>query len=102
MSPFIFAILLVLLGALWAFINLRTHRKNDRKLPPGPSALPIIGNLHMLGKLPHRALQELARKYGPIMSMRLGYVPTIIVSSPQAAELFLKTYDTVTSQCCKD
>uniref|UniRef100_A0A5B6Z0C9 Cytochrome P450 CYP736A12-like n=1 Tax=Davidia involucrata TaxID=16924 RepID=A0A5B6Z0C9_DAVIN len=92
MSPFIFAILLALLGTLWSFINL--HRKNDRKLPPGPPALPIIGNLHMLGKLPHRTLQELAKKYGPIMSIRLGYVPTIVVSSPQAAELFLKTYDT--------
>ncbi|KAA8541200.1 hypothetical protein F0562_025193 [Nyssa sinensis] len=49
----------------------------------------------MLGKLPHRTLQELAKKYGPIMSMRLGYVPTIVVSSPEAAKLFLKTHDTV-------
>lgn len=49
----------------------------------------------MLGSLPHRNLQNLAKKYGPIMSLRLGSVPTIIVSSPQAAELFLKTHDTV-------
>ncbi|KAA8541199.1 hypothetical protein F0562_025194 [Nyssa sinensis] len=49
----------------------------------------------MLDKLPHRTLQELAKKCGPLMSMRLGYVPTIVISSPQAAELFLKTHDTV-------
>jgi hypothetical protein len=49
----------------------------------------------MLGSLPHRALQSLAKKYGPIMSLRLGYVPTIVVSSPEAAELFLKTHDTI-------
>ncbi|OMO94577.1 Cytochrome P450 [Corchorus olitorius] len=29
------------------------------------------------------------------MSIRLGYVPTIVVSSPQAAELFLKTHDII-------
>ncbi|KAA8542695.1 hypothetical protein F0562_023806 [Nyssa sinensis] len=29
------------------------------------------------------------------MSMRLGCVPTIVVSSPRAAEIFLKTHDTV-------
>lgn len=29
------------------------------------------------------------------MSLRLGNVPTIVVSSPEAAELFLKTHDTV-------
>ena len=49
----------------------------------------------MLGKLPHRNLQSLATKYGPIMSLKLGQVPAIVVSSPETAELFLKTHDTV-------
>ncbi|KAK2451721.1 cytochrome P450 CYP736A12 [Trifolium repens] len=57
--------------------------------------MPIIGNLHMLGKLPHRTLQSLAKKYGPIMSLKLGQVQTIVVSSPQIAELFLKTHDSI-------
>ncbi|KAE8668761.1 putative Mitochondrial transcription termination factor family protein [Hibiscus syriacus] len=37
----------------------------------------------------------LARKYGPIMHLRLGLMPVIVVSSPEAAELFLKTHDLV-------
>ncbi|XWS48312.1 hypothetical protein CRYUN_Cryun13aG0064700 [Craigia yunnanensis] len=49
----------------------------------------------MLGKLSHQNLHYLAKRYGPIMSVRLGYVPAIVVSSPQAAELFLKTHDVV-------
>ncbi|KAL3533107.1 hypothetical protein ACH5RR_006628 [Cinchona calisaya] len=65
------------------------------RLPPGPKGLPIIGNLHMLGKNPHQDLAKLAKKHGPIMYMQFGFVPVIIVSSPEAAEKFLKTYDQV-------
>ncbi|XP_027339859.1 cytochrome P450 CYP736A12-like [Abrus precatorius] len=75
---------------------LRPKQPNvDKKKPPGPPTLPIIGNLHMLGTLPHRTLQSLAQKYGPIMSLQLGLVPTVVVSSSQTAELFLKTHDVV-------
>ncbi|KAG4109304.1 hypothetical protein ERO13_1Z049454v2 [Gossypium hirsutum] len=87
------AILLVLLVPLCSFIYFfrpRHHHKNGRKPPPGPAPLPIIGNLHMLGNLPHQTLHHLGKKYGPIMSIKLGYVPTIVVSSPEATELFLK------------
>nr|WNO46801.1 cytochrome P450 736A357 [Tripterygium hypoglaucum] len=66
-----------------------------KKLPPGPKGLPIIGCLHMLGKFPHKAIHQLSQKYGPIMYMKLGLMPTVVVSSPQAAELFLKTHDLV-------
>ncbi|KAJ7945346.1 Cytochrome p450 [Quillaja saponaria] len=72
-----------------------SSKKKGKRLPPGPKGLPILGNLHMLGALPHRDLHRLAQKYGPIMHLRLGLMPTIIVSSPQAAELFLKTHDLV-------
>ncbi|KAG8473750.1 hypothetical protein CXB51_035548 [Gossypium anomalum] len=92
------AILLVLLVPLCSFIYFfrpRNHHKNGRKPPPGPAPLPIIGNLHMLGNLPHQTLHHLGKKYGPIMSIKLGYIPTIVVSSPEAAELFLKVHDLV-------
>nr|GMC94692.1 cytochrome P450 CYP736A12-like [Ipomoea batatas] len=68
--------------------------KNRRKrLPPSPRRLPILGHLHLVGKTPHQDLQKLAKIHGPIMHLRLGFVDNIIVSSPQAAELFLKTHD---------
>ncbi|KAH7520682.1 hypothetical protein FEM48_Zijuj08G0171100 [Ziziphus jujuba var. spinosa] len=68
---------------------------NNKRLPPGPSGFPIFGSLHLLGEFPHRDLHRLAKQHGPIMYIRLGLIPTIVVSSPKAAELFLKTHDLV-------
>ncbi|KMS98540.1 hypothetical protein BVRB_4g092290 [Beta vulgaris subsp. vulgaris] len=49
----------------------------------------------MLSTLPHRSLAKLAKKYGPIMHLRLGILPTTIISSPEAAELILKQHDLI-------
>lgn len=90
------AILLTALITLYYFFLLLRHRHwESKKLPPGPTALPIIGNLHQLRNLPHRRLHRLAKTFGPIMFLRLGSKPTVVVSSPEAAELVLKTHDDV-------
>ncbi|OIT02525.1 cytochrome p450 cyp736a12 [Nicotiana attenuata] len=66
-----------------------------KKLPPGPRGLPLLGNLHMVGENLHQDLYKIAKKYGPIMTIRFGLVPVIVASSPHAAEQFLKTHDLV-------
>jgi cytochrome P450 len=65
------------------------------KLPPGPWNLPVIGSLHHLAstKLAHRALLRLSRRHGPLMLLKLGEVPTVIASTPEAAMEVLKTND---------
>ncbi|KAL0543304.1 hypothetical protein IC582_018396 [Cucumis melo] len=65
------------------------NNKTKKLLPPGLKGFPIFGSLHILGKLPHRLFQ----KYGAIMHIKLGLVNTIVLSSSEAAELFLKTHD---------
>lgn len=84
---------------LWVLYRFTVQRKNElglrQRLPPGPFAWPLIGNLNELRKLPHRDLHELAKKYGPIMLLKFGYVPTIVVSSSAMAKEFLKTHDVI-------
>ncbi|XP_040960230.1 2-methylbutanal oxime monooxygenase [Gossypium hirsutum] len=86
-------------GELWLpsilFLTVLTFlllkkEKNERmkgiKVPPGPPKLPLIGSFHLLGKFPHRSLEKLSKKYGSIMLLQLGSVPTVIVSSAKTAE----------------
>ncbi|PON89556.1 Cytochrome P450, E-class, group I [Trema orientale] len=61
------------------------------RLPPSPTALPIIGHFHLLGPLIHRAFHRLSARYGPLFSLRLGSVPCVVVSSPDMAREFLRT-----------
>ncbi|XVF11656.1 hypothetical protein REPUB_Repub08aG0045900 [Reevesia pubescens] len=62
-------------------------------LPPSPSKLPIIGNLHNIGLYPHRSLGALAQRFGPLMLLRFGSVPVLVVSSSDAAREIMKTHD---------
>ncbi|KAK4262682.1 hypothetical protein QN277_028216 [Acacia crassicarpa] len=65
----------------------------NHQLPPGPSPLPVIGSLLELGDKPHKSLAKLAKTYGPIMSLQLGRVTTVVVTSADMARGVLSTHD---------
>ncbi|CAA7027939.1 unnamed protein product [Microthlaspi erraticum] len=83
------ALAVVLLFFLYQ--NLKTKRY---KLPPGPTALPVIGNLHQLQKLnPQRFFYGWARKYGPILSYKIGSRTMVVISSAELTKELLKMQD---------
>ncbi|KAJ1268527.1 hypothetical protein BS78_07G141600 [Paspalum vaginatum] len=68
---------------------------NGNRLPPSPWRLPVIGNLHQLGSLQHRSLRALAAAHGPVMLLRLGQMPAVLVSSADAAREVMQAQDHV-------
>ncbi|CAI5477222.1 unnamed protein product [Closterium sp. Yama58-4] len=65
------------------------------KFPPGPWGLPFFGSLPNILRDgdPHRRITDLAEIYGPVMGMRLGRTPTVVLSSPAAARQVLRDAD---------
>nr|WET52771.1 cytochrome P450 76BK1 [Holmskioldia sanguinea] len=80
-----------------AYYYLMRPRRSNKKLPPGPYPLPIVGNIFQLGERPNRSITKLAKKYGPLMSLRFGSLLTVVVSSPEMAREVLQRYDHVFS-----
>ncbi|XP_050231452.1 cytochrome P450 71B34-like [Mercurialis annua] len=96
MAPYLIVLLLFPL-LLLLLVKRKIIINGNQQLPPSPPKLPILGNLHQLGKRPHRSLCQLSKQYGPVMLLRFGNIPVVIISSAEAAEHVLKTHDL---QCC--
>jgi len=93
---FVSCVLVFLLTCLsiHALCSLLTRiTKPNYKLPPGPSPLPIIGNLLELGEKPHKSLAKLAKIHGPLMSLKFGQITTVVISSAAMAKEVLLTND---------
>nr|XP_002123213.4 cytochrome P450 2U1-like [Ciona intestinalis] len=46
--------------------------RRPKNSPPGPRGIPLLGVLPLLGRYPERTLHEWSKKYGPVMSVRMG------------------------------
>ena len=77
--------LLLFLYALSSSIRRRGHKKAP---PEAGGAWPLIGHLHLVGgsQPPHVTLGNMADKYGPIFTIRLGVHKTLVVNSSEMAK----------------
>ncbi|GLJ52545.1 hypothetical protein SUGI_1118150 [Cryptomeria japonica] len=66
------------------------HLGNFRRhLPPGPRAIPVIGHLHFLmdkTRPIHQILNSLSQLYGPIMQLKFGSSPVLVITSSDLAK----------------
>ncbi|KAF3777105.1 Cytochrome P450 71B7 [Nymphaea thermarum] len=95
-SALAISIVAVILPLFLSYVLLRRRWNQEistRRLPPGPWRLPIIGNLHQLGAVPHRSFHRLSQKHGPFIFLKLGQLPTCVVSSAKLAREIMKTHD---------
>ncbi|XP_027102417.1 5-OH-xanthotoxin synthase-like [Coffea arabica] len=92
-------ILLVFPISLLLILLLISNKKEKSSTihhPPGPPRLPFIGNFHQLDtSCLHKYLWKLSQKYGPIMFLKLGSIPTLVISSARLAEEVLKNQDLI-------
>ncbi|KAE8683085.1 FUS3-complementing protein 2 isoform 1 [Hibiscus syriacus] len=85
--------LLPLIFIFSLLILLKLAKRRPLHLPPSPPKLPIIGNIHQLGKLPHRSFRQLSRNYGSLLLLQLGSNPTLVVSSAEMVREIVKNHD---------
>lgn len=84
---------------LWSLRIAVSNLRNTtvKVLPPGPRRWPLVGNLLQLGygSAPHESFAKLASKHGPIMSLWLGSMNTVVISSNEVAREMFKHHDVV-------
>ncbi|GAB4852272.1 hypothetical protein Ancab_016464 [Ancistrocladus abbreviatus] len=80
---------------LVVFFIFHSCLKTNKNLPPSPPSLPILGHLHYLKQPFHRFLNTLSDHYGPILYLRFGQQPVLVVSSPLATQQCLTQSDII-------
>ncbi|XP_019397620.1 PREDICTED: cytochrome P450 2W1 [Crocodylus porosus] len=70
-------------------------KKSTLNFPPGPSPLPIIGNLHLLDiRRQDLSLMKIAEKYGPVFTVHFGLQKAVVLTGYEVVkEALLNTAD---------
>nr|XP_015925057.2 uncharacterized protein LOC107452943 [Parasteatoda tepidariorum] len=55
-------------------------KSNNKKLPPGPSGIPLLGYLPFLGDLPFKTFKQLSQKYGNVFGIYMGRSFAVILN----------------------
>jgi cytochrome P450 len=92
MDPMVSILLFV--GFMIMASKLLSNTKKKQNLPPSPPSLPVVGHLHLFrNKHLHHALAEISHRHGPVLLLKFGSRPVLVVSSSSAAEECFTTHD---------
>ncbi|EXC17882.1 Flavonoid 3'-monooxygenase [Morus notabilis] len=96
-TPMFYTLSALLLLSLFLLFKLLLAASRSRhvRLPPGPRALPLLGNLLDLDPELHSHFATLAQTHGPIYKLHLGNKLGIVITSPALAREVLKENDVV-------
>uniref|UniRef100_A0A8D1KC81 unspecific monooxygenase n=1 Tax=Sus scrofa TaxID=9823 RepID=A0A8D1KC81_PIG len=79
------AVVLVLCLSCLLLLSLWKQSSGKGKLPPGPTPLPILGNILQLDvKNISKSLSNLSKVYGPVYTVYLGLKPTVVLHGYEA------------------
>ncbi|XP_025971917.2 cytochrome P450 2W1-like [Dromaius novaehollandiae] len=68
-------------------------KKSAFKLPPGPTPLPIIGNLHLVDiRRQDKSLMKLAEEYGPVFTLHFGFQKVVVLTGYEVVREALVNY----------
>uniref|UniRef100_A0A8C6FZK0 Cytochrome P450 n=1 Tax=Moschus moschiferus TaxID=68415 RepID=A0A8C6FZK0_MOSMO len=85
----LFVVLVICLSIL-IFLFLWNQRHAKGKLPPGPTPLPIIGNILQINiKNVSKSIIKLAEDYGPVFTLYFGMKPTVVLHGYEAVKQIL-------------
>ncbi|KAF8403203.1 hypothetical protein HHK36_011302 [Tetracentron sinense] len=90
-------VVVMILWYVWALVSERQYRNREElwQMPPGPKGWPVVGNICQLSWASHESFAILAREHGPIMTIRLGSMITVVISSKEVAQEMFKNHDVV-------
>ena len=94
LTQFILTLFVLLVCAL-VFKSRAGPKKKACTAPEAGGTLPIIGHLHLLGgrTLAHKVLSNMADKYGPVYTIKLGSYRYLIINSCEVAKECFTVHD---------
>lgn len=90
-----FFIFIFICSIFWISRKVLARTGKKKAAPKAGGAWPVIGHLHLLGgaEPPHIVLGNMAEKYGPIFTIKMGVYRALVVSSWETAKECFTTHD---------